>query len=162
MPQPIMYANTDDLKVLRADIADILPAGVVDWDTQMHLATEDVLERIKSEWFVRAVRDKYGVTDSQMGVGQIVGMFNADRLNSSALKNLTCYRAMSRYIYPQMTRDTDDGNDAFTRRADRYSQFYAEEWEHVCGLALYDFDGDAAFSDWERAPRVRTVRVRRA
>jgi hypothetical protein len=152
------YATQSDLLILRPDLDE----GGADWRDQLALASVDILERIKSEYWVAAVREKFGISEGDVRFGQIIALFDAARLNAAALKNATCYLAMSRYIYPTMTRDTEDGADAFSRRADRYAKFYDEEWGRILKMAIYDFDGDSQFQDFERASRVRTVRVIRA
>lgn len=153
------YAVTNDLVALRADITS---HGVSDWSAHIAFAEADVVERIKSEWFPMAARSNYGyglaLTDYQI----IQDAFDVSKLNAAALKNLVCFRAMAAYIYPSLTRDVDDGEDAYSRRALRYAERYEEEWAKCRAIALYDFNSDATFSALERQEPVRTVRVSRA
>jgi len=152
------YATTSDLVALRSDIT----ADVADWSAQLALAESDVLERIKTEWFPNAARSNYGYGLDLNDWQVIQNAFNATYLNTALLKNLTCYRALAAYIYPSLTRDTDDGQDAFSRRAERYASFYAEEWQKVSKMPLYDFDHDSTFEALERVEPLRVVRIYRA
>ena len=143
--------------------ADILNHGVVSWVTQLAMAEADVIERVKTEWWVNAVKTTYGGAFRETkDYSYLFPAFDSTKLNTSALANLVCYRAMAYYIYPSLTRDTDDGADAFSRRAERYHNFYSGEWDRVVRMALYDFDSDTQFADIERSSVPRTVRVYRA
>ena len=46
--------------------------------------------------------------------------------------------------------DADEDGDQFSRKIERYTELFANEWEIIKLLPLYDFDGDDAFSDTER------------
>jgi len=152
-------AVTADLVALRSDITG---HGVSDWAAQLAMSESDVVERVKTAWFPDAARSLFGYGLDANSYQVIMGAFDIALLNTAALKNLVCYHAMSYYIYPNLTRDVDDGNDAFSRRAERYKVFYEDEWNRVSKLPLYDFNGDSAFTDIERQPPTRRVKVYRA
>jgi len=155
-----MYATSNDLLVHRKDIFD---HGVTDWDDQLQLAENEVIERIKTEWFVSAVRSTYGYsTSSTYDLAQIVSMFDIARLDTTAIVNLIALRALAFYIYPSLTVDTDDGEDAFSRRAERYKAFYDGEWERVRLMPIYDFNNDTSFDDFDRVMNSSQLRVVRA
>lgn len=149
-----------DLVKLRSDI---LQHGVTTWADQLAFAESDVIERIQTEWFVQAAKGifAHGLSGQPMQI--ILDTWNVAYLNTGILKNLVCYRAMGWYIYPSLTKDVDDGEDAFTRRAVRYAEFYEQEWERIIKMPLYDFDADSSFSAIDRQPSSsRTIKVERA
>lgn len=152
-------ATDTDLELLRADI---LEHGVLTWADQLAMAEADVIELVKTEWFVEAAKSLYGYGLQGNDYQVVVSQFNIAHLNTSALKNLICYRAMAWYIYPSLTRDTDDGLDAFSRRAERYKAFYEGEWDAIKRMPLYDFNSDSNFEDVERVSPARIVRIVRA
>lgn len=143
------YATTPDLTALIPDIATASVTGITDWSTQLNQASADVLEVWKTQWWKPAVDDFY-----QQGYSAITAFPSPDPslLNTAALKNLTCYRALARYICPMLTNDSDT-EDEWNRKQTRYEAFYADEWEVVKQMALYDWSGDSTFSDWERVPQ---------
>jgi hypothetical protein len=152
-------ATNADLLKFRADIME---HGVSSWSSQLTMAEADVLELIKTEWFVEAAKGVYGYGLGMSDYQTIINSYDQAKLNTVLLVNIICYRAMAWYIYPSLTRDTDDGNDAFSRRAERYKAFYDGEWERVKKMELYDFSGDSVFSAFDRANTHRTVMVVRA
>jgi len=154
------YATNSDLVALRVDI---LKHGVTDWTAQLALAEADVIERIKVEWFIEASKGMFAHGLSGQPMQTILDVFDITYLNTALLKNLICYRAMAWYIYPSLTKDTEDGEDAYSRRAVRYGDFYNDEWERVIKMPLYDFNADASFTALDRQPSSkRTVKVARA
>lgn len=155
-----MIATSYDLLKFRPDI---LTHGIESWNDQLLLAENLVIERVKTEWFVQAVQNTYiGAMRETVDYNALYPLFDVAYLNKPALITTIVYCALAYFIYPSITKDVDDGNDAFTRRAERYMAFYQDEWNRVSKLPLYDFNKDTSFSDLERANRTRQVRVIRA
>ena len=151
-------ATDRDLQALRNDI--LSHGDAVSWRKQLATAETEVIERIKSEWFVKAWASIYG---DGYNYQTLINAFDEAKLNKSLLVNLVCYRAMAFFIYPSLTTDTDDGYDAFSRRAERYMAFHDGEWDRVSKMPLYDFTGDSTFDDLDRVQvSNRTIRLARA
>jgi hypothetical protein len=141
------YATNADLQKL---LPDILDHGVADFTDQLTLATADVLELIKVDWFREAANDYYGYTAGYKR-GTYFPTLDEAYLDTSNLVNLTCYRALARYIFPMLTKDADfDAQDAYAIKMDRYQAYFEDEWKVVQRMPLYDFDKDSAFEDVER------------
>jgi len=138
------YATDSDLQNL---IPGILDQGVASFATQLGFASTDVLNLIKSDWWPKAVVRRFGAIET-VDIGPLFPPLDEARINEAVLINLTCYRALSHYIIPMLTKDNKD--DSWAKKIGRYEIFYGEEWELVAQLPLYDFDGDSQFSDKER------------
>jgi len=132
-------------------VPDILGFGVADFSTQNLRASDDVFERLLNEWWPQAISRFYGLTRQNIDtMFPTLPTLDVNKLDTAALKPLTCYRALGHYILPLLAGDADANGDLFTRRADRYDRFYSEEWKKVIRLPLYDFNADGAFSMVER------------
>lgn len=151
------YATDADLQKF---IPSILENGVASFTDHLTLATADVLEMVKLDWWVNAVQSRYGINAETTDFGNFMTNFDETKVNTLALVNLTCYRALHRYICPMLTTDSDE-SDEWTRKEKRYKQYFDEEWASLKRQALYDFDGDAVFEDIERR-KVRGFRTARA
>lgn len=115
-----------------------------DWTNQINFATEDVLNKIKSDWWNQVA--SAGLT------------IDEDLLNTDALTNLAVYRTLGFYALPFLSTQMDKDGDSFSRKAEFYRDRYKEEWELVKELPLYDFDQDSQFEDSERqGPIVREL-----
>ncbi|MDX8383709.1 MAG: hypothetical protein R8M45_06480 [Ghiorsea sp.] len=142
-------------------LEDLLPTvkdwGVSDFVPQLTLASNDIVERLNAEWWASAYSSRINQSNDSAFAPPIMDI---TKLNVLALQNLTIYRALERYILPQMTQDSAIDGDAFTRKETRYRQFYKEEWDIAVLRPLYDFSGDAQFTNIDR--RVVGRRLRRA
>ena len=143
------YATNADLQVFIAGILDYEPPTESDFGDFLDKASEDVLNLIKAEWWPNAVATRYGSETMDVG-GPFLPPLDEANINDEALLNITCYRAFSQYIMPYLTKDADEDGDQFSRKIERYTELFANEWEIIKLLPLYDFDGDDAFSDTER------------
>ena len=140
------YANDNDLKTF---IPTILENGVSSFATQLQLASDDVLEMIKVKWWVNAVSSRYALNRETTDWSSYFPKFNEALLNTAQLKNLTCYRALHKYICPMLTNDADDA-DEWVRKEERYKAYFDEEWDKITRMPLYDFNQDSVFTDIER------------
>jgi len=150
------YATNVDLQKI---LPTILSFGVSDWTDQLTLATADVLELIKVDWFRQAANDRWGLTQGYLNSSDFPAL-DEDKLDTTKLVELTCYRALAHYIMPILTNDAGV-EDQFFVKMERYQDRYKDEWDVVKRRALYDFDGDGNFDDVERF-RKRGVRFARA
>jgi len=146
------YAVDADLVAL---IPDILEHGVLTWAPELALASSDVLNKIKAGWWPQAVAQTYGALGETVDFGPTAPTLDEANINDAALKLITCYRALEHYIFPKLSADQDDNGNAFTRKAERYANFFQQEWEVIKNLPLYDFNGDAQFTDIERRGPIR-------
>lgn len=138
------YATDSDLK---DHIESIFDYGPSSFEKDLTKATADVLNKIKAEWWTKAVQSRNGIRET-VDYGFLFPTLNTANLNTAALKSLTVYRAFSAYIFPKMTKFVED--DVFLRQAEFYADRFKEEWDVVKLLPLYDFDEDASFEDIER------------
>lgn len=152
------YAINSDLQVFIAGILDY-EATTSDFGTFLDMASADVLNLIKADWWTSAVTQHFN--NESIDVGGMIPNLDEANINDAALVNLTCYRAFSQYIMPYLTKDEDQDGDQFSRKGERYAELFAEEWALVKQLPLYDFNGDAQFTDIERRAS-RPRRVKRA
>jgi len=137
---------------LVAYMPDVLTFGIASFAAQNLLATNDVVERLTNEWWPNAIGNYYGFTRERVDMTwPILPAMDIARINTTALKQLVTYRALSHYIMPMLSSDADANGDLFTRRMDRYYRFHSEEWKKVIHLPLYDFNADSAFTQIERA-----------
>ena len=143
-----MFATESDLQDF---IPDAYQHGLNSFSKEIGFAEEDIVNLIKSDWWTEAIRKSFLISES-VDVGGTFGFLPLDttKLNASALKKLTIYRAAAAYIYPKLSTFKDVDGDSFSRKAEFYKKAYSEEWDIVKKLALYDFNGDGAFSDIER------------
>ena len=139
------YATDADLAKL---IPNIMNQGVVTFDDQLTFATDDVIAMIKAEWWPKAVNRRYGTVES-VDFSPLFPTIDLTKINEAVLVNLTCYRALSRYIMPMLTKDSGP-NDTWAAKIPRYNTFFNDEWQKVSQLPLYDFNADGQFSDIER------------
>lgn len=136
------YIDKDDLAKHVSDIND--HNGPTDWTDQIQFATDDVLNKIKADWWEQ--------------VSSPLFIIDEDLLNTEALTNLAVYRTLGFYALPLLSTERDKDGDSFSRKAEFYRDKYKEEWEIVKNLALYDFNSDDQFTDDERqGPIVREL-----
>tara|TARA_R110000803_G_scaffold105509_1_gene173743 strand:- start:170 stop:634 length:465 start_codon:yes stop_codon:yes gene_type:complete len=140
------YATNADLQSF---IPSILENGVTDFTAQLTLASSDVLELVKLDWYVDAATTRYSPARETIDYAPFLSNFDEQYLNTAALKQLTCYRALHKYICPMLTNDVDEA-DEWNRKEERYKSYYDEEWAKIKRMALYDFDQDSSFEDIER------------
>lgn len=133
---------------------DVLDYGVASFAAQNLRASDDVYNRIFSEWWPTAISRRFGLLMSTFDIqSPIMPTLDPAYLDSVGLKALTVYRAISHYIMPMLASDADANGDLFSRRAVRYDMFYKEEWQKAILLPLYDFNKDTQFTNIERRGR---------
>lgn len=136
------YIDNTDLAKHVPDINDYSPPS--SWADQIQFATDDVLNKIKADWW-----------EQLQGRGTEL---DESLLNTAALEKLAAYRTLGFYACPYLAKEEDEDGDRWSRLADKYEKRYQEEWDIVKSLPLYDFDEDTEFEDEERqGPIVRKL-----
>lgn len=149
-----IWADDADLTTYEINIVADLPSGQADWSAEIAKAQGDILERIKNDWWESHVASKYFDTTSGYPI------MDEALLNVAALKQITCYQSFAYYIMPKLARFSDE-DDAYTRKIAFYSSEVEREYSKIKNMALYDFNSDSTFSDYERTGPV-TRRLARA
>ena len=140
-------ADTD----LQEFMPDVLDYGVTTFAPQSLRASDDVYNRILTEWWPDAVSRRFGLILNNYDVNSsLLPVLDTTVLDTVALKAITAYRTISHYAMPMLASDADANGDLFSRRADRYSNFYHEEWAKIILLPIYDFNNDGQFTNIER------------
>ena len=156
---------TTDLAVGNSDLQkiqpDILGFGITDFGVQIQLAENDVLRRIREEWW-----ERYRHTVRYKDITKVTSVeMTSSKLTNAQWELSVVYLALWKYIYPQLTKwrdpDTGEGKDAFQVQIDFYRDRYEEEFQSVLRDGVeYDEDGGGSVSDSEKEPihHLRLVR----
>jgi len=130
---------------------DILAFGITDFGDQLQFAENDVLRRIREEWWERyrhqiRYKDITKVTSVEM---------TSSKLTNAQWTQSVVYLALSQYIYPILTKwkdpDTGEGKDTFQVQLDFYKNRYDEEFQAILRDGVeYDEDGGGSVSDSEK------------
>ena len=136
------YAEDFDLKEYDDDIFD---HNVSSFEAEIIRASADVLNKIKSEWWPKAIES---VSSEDHDTGLMPATLDEQYLNTAALKQITIFRALFAYIYPRLSTFID--GDTSREKAAHYKTMFNDEWKVIKGLPLYDFDKDSTFEDTER------------
>lgn len=157
MPITTSFITDDDVLQYMPDILDF---GQQSFNAQHLKASDDVYEKIFTEWWPNAIIRRYGLTKYRMDIlWPTLPTMDVAFLNIPAIKQLTCYRSIGHYIMPMLASNASN-NDFFMNRATMYQKFYIEEWQKVQRLSLYDFDKDGQFLNIERAGPIHRKVVR--
>lgn len=125
------YAKDSDLETYDAKVRSY---GIDSYNDQLLLASEDVLNKIKGDWWAKATTSS-------------LTSFDEDNLNTAQLLQYTVYRAFADYIFPKLSKFN---GDIFQNKIDFYQKKADAEWAVIKELPLYDFDEDDVFEDDER------------
>ena len=110
---------------------DILGFGITTFVDQIQFAENDVLRRIREEWWERY---RHQVRYKDITKVTSVEMTNS-KLTPSQWELSVVYLALWKYIYPILTKwrdpDTGEGKDAFQVQIDFYRDRYNEEFAQV-------------------------------
>ena len=140
-------ANTDLQKIQ----PDILGFGITDFADQLQFAENDVLRRVREEWWERY---RHQVRYKDITKVTSVEMTNSKLTNSQWTQSVV-YLALWKYAYPILTKwkdpDTGEGKDTFQVQIDFYRDRYEEEFQAILRDGVeYDEDGDSSVSDSEK------------
>ena len=146
---------------LQAIQPDILGFGITDFGDQLQFAENDVLRRVREEWW-----ERYRHTVRYKDITKVtsVEMTNSKLTNAQWTQSVV-YLALWKYVYPILTKwrapDTGEGKDTFQVQIDFYRDRYEEEFQAVLRDGVeYDEDSSGAVSDSEKEPihHLRLVR----
>lgn len=151
------FITDADVQKFRPDILDF---GITSFTDQYTMASDDVYERLYNEWWPNAISRRYGLSRNRLDiVWPVLPKMDLNYLDTSALIPITCFRALSHYIFPMLATNSTQ-TDFFSGMADIYRRFYDEEWIKVQRLPIYDFDKDGQFRDVERTGPIHRRVVR--
>ena len=143
-----MAMSTDDNLIEYQ--ADILEYGIDDFDSYHAKAREDILRRLRDEWWVRS----RNMTNFDISRSLPSLEMDADRLTESQFTRCAVYRVISEYALPQLTKWNASGDeDKFQVMMMHYRKKYDEEFNSVLRDGVeYDFNNDDTVSQSEKQP----------
>ena len=132
---------------------DILGFGIDTFVDQIQFAENDVLRRIREEWWERY---RHQVRYKDITKVTTVEMTNS-KLTPSQWELSVVYLALWKYIYPQLTKwrdpDTGEGKDTFQVQIDFYRDRYEEEFQAILRDGVeYNENEDGTVQDSEKEP----------
>jgi len=136
------WANDTNLTEYEISVVADLPSSMSDWSAEIAKAQDDILQRIKADWWEGHIAGRRYTGDS-------FPVIDESLLNTAILTQITCFQALGYYIMPKLARYSDEA-DSYTRKIDYYTKRVEGEWDKIKNMALYDFNGDSVFSDYER------------
>jgi hypothetical protein len=130
--------------------ADILDYGIDDFDAYHAKAREDILRRLREEWWVRS----RNMTNFDISRSLPSLEMDADRLTESQFTRCAVYRVLSEYALPQLTKWNASGDeDKFQVMMMHYRKKYDEEFNAILrDGVLYDFNDDGTVDQTEKQP----------
>ena len=142
------WANDANLTEYELSVITDRPIGLVNWAVEIAKAQDDILQRIKRDWWENNIATREYDSDH-------LPIIDESLLNTGILMQITCYQSLGYYIMPKLARFSDE-DDSYTRKITYYTDRVEQEWNKIKSMALYDFNADSTFSDYERtgfAPR---------
>ena len=140
---------------------DILGFGITTFVDQIQFAENDVLRRIREEWWERyrhqvRYKDITKVTTLEL---------ESNKLTDAQWKRCVVYKTLAEYIYPILSKfkdpDGGDGKDTFQNKMDFYRQKYSEEFQAVLRDGVeYDEDSSGTIQASEKEP-IHMLRLQR-
>ena len=143
-----MVMSTDD-NLLEYQ-TDILDYGIDDFDTYHAKAREDILRKLRGEWWVRSRNmTNYDISRSLPSLEM-----DATRLTESQFTKCAVYRVLSEYALPQLTKWNADGDeDKFQVMMMHYRKKYDEEFTAILLDGVeYDYNNDDTVTESEKQP----------
>lgn len=137
-------ANSD----LQAIQPDILGFGITDFGTQLQFAENDVLRKIRADWW-----ERYRHQVRYKDITKVTSVEMTDtKLTDAQWKKSVVYMAMWKYILPQLTKWKEQGDmDSFQIQINFYRDRFEEEFNQVLKDGVeYDEDGGGTVSDSEK------------
>ena len=130
---------------------DIAAYGITNFDTQLQHAEDDVIRRIREEWW-----ERYRHTVRFKDITKVTSIeLNKALLTNTQWTRSVVYRALSEYIFPMLTKwKTPDGDiDAFQVQIEFYRARYNEEFQAILRDGVeYDEDADGTVTTSEKEP----------
>ena len=143
-----MVMSTDD-NLLEYQ-ADILDFGIDDFDAYHTKAREDILRKLRSEWWVRS----RNMTNFDISRSLPSLEMDATRLTESQFTRCAVYRVLAEYALPQLTKWNSDGDeDKFQIMMMHYRKKYDEEFTAILLDGVeYDYNNDNTVTESEKQP----------
>ena len=147
-----MVMSTDD-DLIKYQI-DILTYGIDEFKAEHELAREDILRKLRLEWWGRA--KSYNAFEGNSANAQMDPL----KLNEAQFLRCAVFRVLAEYALPQLTKWNADGEeDKFQVMMKHYHTRYLQEFEAILLDGIeYDFDSDGVVQDDERVS-VNTLRL---
>lgn len=125
---------------------DILNYGIDEFTDEHNKAREDILRRLRNEWWGRAK------IYNQFNGNSRYAELDADKLAESQFTRCAVYRVLAEYALPQLTKWNASGDeDKFQVMMNHYHKKYNEEFTAILMDGVeYDFDDDGTVQDDER------------
>jgi hypothetical protein len=150
----MVMSTNEDLLYYQPDIFDF---GIEDYQTEHERAREDILRRLRAEWFQSARQlngtSLYNKQLELLDMRQFVEM-DVDRLDEAQFTRCAVYLCLADYILPQHTKWNAPGaEDKFQIMMKHYKSKYDEEFGAILRDGVrYDWDEDSTFEDHEIHP----------
>lgn len=125
---------------------DILTYGIDEFTDEHSKAREDILRKLRNEWWGRAK------TYNQFNGNSRYAELDADKLTESQFTRCAVYRVLSEYALPQLTKWNAVGDeDKFQVMMNHYHKKFEQEFADILMDGVeYDFDDDGTVQDDER------------
>ena len=156
---------TSEFAVANSDLQkiqpDILGFGVSDFGDQLQFAENDVLRRVREEWW-----ERYRHTVRYKDITKVTTLeLESNKLTDAQWKRCVVYKTLAEYIYPILSKfkdpDGGDGKDTFQNKMDFYRQKYSEEFQAVLRDGVeYDEDSSGTIQASEKEP-IHMLRLQR-
>lgn len=136
------FATTADLKDIDATVEDY---GVIDFDTALSRAEDDVVKLLKARWWPEYTRGWHlDITRTNL-----FPQLNADQLDPTQWTQVTGYIALADYIYPKLSKFEQD-TDRFYNMMTYYKKRAMELFDlEVRSGVRYDLDDNNVFNQQE-------------
>lgn len=136
------FATNSDIETY---VPDIMEHGVVDWSTELSGAEEDIIRKIRVDWWNKEM----SITRFNRTVipGQI---FDTTKLDDTQWTRACVYYALYAFIFPKLTTWKPE-SDSFREQIDFYRNRFNDEYNMVLAEGIrYDQDGDSTFEENEK------------
>lgn len=140
----IMAMSTDD-DLLKYQ-PEILNYGIDEFTEEHAKARDDVLRKLRSEWWSKA-KTYYAFPGNSK-----YAEMDETKLNESQFTRVAVFRVLSEYALPQLTKwNNENEEDKFQVMMKHYEKRYKTEFEEILLDGVeYDFDDDGVVQDDER------------
>jgi hypothetical protein len=135
---------------------DILTYGIDEFTDEHTKAREDILRKLRNEWWGRAK------TYNQFNGNSKYAELDADKLTESQFTRCAVYRVLAEYALPQLTKWNSVGDeDKFQVMMNHYHKKFEQEFADILMDGVeYDYDDDGTVQDDER-DSIDTLRLYR-
>lgn len=136
---------------------DLYNYGIQDFGAEHAKTREDILRRLRIEWFPRK---SHSLSYDALVVGQNGPEMDADLLTESQFTRAAVFHCLAYYILPKLTQFSIDG-DRFERMMDYFKSRYEEEFNFVLHDGVeYDADESGTITNEEKIANYQSRLVR--